>query len=92
MQIIYKTQLHPNAGVEHITIPKTAVFLCLKVQNNIPTLWYSIDLEDMEIISISIHKFHTGSKINNNLYELDYLDTCILDNGDYVLHVFKELN
>lgn len=90
MQIIYKTQLNPWEGIEHITIPKTAVFLCIKVQYNIPTLWYSLDVEDTEFISIAIHKFHTGSKINNNLYELDYLDTCILDNGDYVLHVFKE--
>lgn len=92
MQIIYKTQFYPNAGVQHITIPKTAVFLCLKVQNNIPTLWYSLDFDDKEFISIAIHIFLTGSKISSNLYELDYIDTCILDDGDYVIHVFKELN
>lgn len=89
MQIIYKTQLHPSAGTEHIMVPKTAVLLCLKVQNNTPTLWYSLEFEDTKLISIAIHKFHTGVEINTNLYDLDYIDTCILDDGDYVLHVFK---
>lgn len=91
MQIIYKTQLQPHAGIEHVMVPKTAILLCLKVQNNIPTLWYSLDIDDTKLISIAIHKFHTGSKISRNLYELDYIDTCILDDGDYVLHVFKEI-
>jgi hypothetical protein len=90
MQIIYKTQLYPSAGVQHIMVPKTAALLCLKVQNNVPTLWYSLDMADTELISIAIHKFPTGVKINTNLYELDYVDTCILDEGSYVLHVFKE--
>ena len=91
MQIIYKTQLSSCAGIEYIAVPKTAVLLCLKVQHNVPTLWYSLDTNDYEFISIVIHKFHTGSKVNTNLYELDYVDTCILDDGEYVLHVFKEI-
>jgi len=90
MQIIYKTQLTPLDGIEYISIPKTAVFLTLKVQYNTPTLWYILDVDNTEFISVTIHKFLTGRK-TNNLYELDYIDTCILDDGDYVLHVFKEI-
>lgn len=89
MITIHKTQLDPYSGIQYITIPKTAVFLCLKVQNNIPTIWYSFDIGNNEDISIAIHKFETGTKISTNLYELDYLDTCMLDDGRYVLHIFK---
>jgi hypothetical protein len=86
--IIHKELLPLTRRVE-LLLPRNAVVLCVQVQHNIPTIWYSFSEGDIDQeLEVVIFEIQTTGALF--FTTLEYLGTFQIDNGRFVGHVFYE--
>ena len=73
-----------------LTLPIGYKILTVKTQNNIPTLWAGLNSSSNEMVNVEIVTHTTGAVINAG-QGLEYIDTYMLDDGEFVGHVFVVL-
>lgn len=90
MYSVYKYTLNDLASTQELTLPKESKFLKASMQHNKITLWYLVDLQQVNKNSIkhTIHVKGTGSP-SSKISTMKYLDTVF--NGPYVWHLFQSL-
>lgn len=86
MKTIYK-YLIPHQGELTYTIPKTAQFLKIMVQNGKPRMWWLVDSES-ELTDVKFAVHGTGQDLGD-MAEYRYLDSFMLLGGDLVFHMFQ---
>ena len=90
MSRIWKYQLNKDINREDriniIEMPKGAEILCVKNQYNCPTLYAKVMPYYSEIELREFKMAHTGETI---LDEWKYIGTVLLDDGEYVLHIYE---
>jgi len=86
--VIYKYSIDPIGGEHSVLLPFGAKILSCGVQNDGISIWAMVNTDNTpEPIKLSV--FTTGSEINDT--HLDFIGTCIMFNGTYVLHIFKNI-
>ena len=84
-QIIYKYNLSIK---EERSIPKDSKILKVDLQHGNLCLWALTSTDTREQCKIEI--YYTGSTLKEGL-EHEHLGTFLLQNGDFVVHVFKTI-
>lgn len=90
MKLVYKYEVGSNVGSKTIVLPKGAKILCAKAQSNTPHIWALVDTDPSvpselrELLVVESGRMPVPP--GNN-----YLGTCLLDDGRYVVHVFEIL-
>lgn len=80
------------SAVVEIHMNREAVILSAQPQRNIPTIWATYDA-DKELSYRRFHLFTTGELIDNELLKkLKFIATIQQNDGDYVTHLFEEIN
>jgi hypothetical protein len=89
VKAIWKYQIALRVdGVFWLDMPKGARILKLALQNGAPTLWAMVDIHaDTETRKFALCL--TGSPIVD---EGEYLDTFLLENDSFVVHLFEITN
>lgn len=78
--------IRPAASIE---VPKKAKFLKAAKQRNDICLWYEVDT-DNELERKVFLVYMTGESLTGTLYcRGDYVDTILLDNDNFVVHIFE---
>lgn len=72
----FKLEAHPIRKILHVQVVRVLF----------PYFWAEVD-DEKEQISYDIHSFHTGEA---GVPWHEFIGTCVLDNGDYVLHYYLE--
>ena len=85
MQKIYKYPMQ-IAEVSTVMMPIDAKILCIQVQDNVPTIWAIVDIEN-PVEKRFFFMFGTGFQIKEEDY--DYVATIQLLNGKLVYHIFE---
>lgn len=85
MQVVYKYMI-PGAGAGPIQMPKGAMCLFAREQHNYVCIWALVDPE-AEKEPRSFVAVETGNTAVPDGSR--YLGSALLDNGNYVLHVFE---
>jgi hypothetical protein len=86
---IHKILLDRDERVQSFTLSKGALPLSIKVQYNIPVLYFLVDPDEKRKEGFSLRSVQTGSRIDDSdLLFLYYFDTAVLNNGTYVIHYF----
>ena len=88
MITIFKSGLNfTNTSLITIQLPEGSEIISLKNQDNTPTIWYMCDtdepLEDRHFLGLC-----TGQRVPQDL-EGDYIDTVVMYEGNFVLHIFE---
>ena len=89
MHKIYKYSI--RQGTSKILLPKNADILCVKIQNDRPTLWALVDVDTEEREERVIRVLATGFDSVENPGTLKFIDTVLLAGGQLVYHVFEQL-
>lgn len=89
MKTIYEYEIM-TYGIETITMPKDANIISVQAQNNQVRLWVETDTNCVESINVVFHMITTGSYIPDYV-ELEYLGTVVLDDGGFVVHIYKQI-
>jgi len=86
MKRIFKYPLSTD-GISSVGMPKDGVILRCKLQNGRPCIWVLTEnLEEM--VTRHFKAFMTGEHIPAGI-NMDYIETLILQNGMYVIHIFE---
>lgn len=88
MKRIYKYELKIQGGEQVIEMPAGARILTAKLQRGKPCIWAIVDDEAITE-EVFFNLFTTGSKQDFSKWE--YMTTFLLDDGDFVLHLFSQL-
>ena len=84
-QTIFKYPLIVD-GNQKVLMPKGAKIISLQTQNDVPCIWAIVDT-DSEIEERHFKTVATGGNIRNNFAQ--YIGTYLLNNGNFVGHVFE---
>lgn len=88
---VYKYTLS-NGGFSSFDLPKGAEFLSVKTQKETIVAYFLVDLPAVEDGELSVrHRFYvatTGLPIEMR-QGMEYIDTVLLYDDEFVLHVFK---
>lgn len=88
MVTIHKAVLDfSESAILSIQMPWGSDILKLGVQYNVPTIWYACDTGEV-LESRLFQLVCTGQKITNEI-DGDYLGTVLLDNDNFVGHIFE---
>ena len=89
MERIYKYVI-TRVGVNQLLVPKGAKLLSCKAQDEKICLWFLVDplasKRDVRLFTCIM----TGERIEI-LAKKEFIDTCLIDGGSFVLHVFEIL-
>lgn len=88
--IVYKYQIDLIGGIQEVNMPIGSRILKCKYLNNRISIWvlFSSSQEN----ELSIRRFivlGTGDKHDLSNGDLEYVDSLIVNNGNYVFHVFE---
>lgn len=90
MRTIHKHELSTYQGHQIVTLHEGYELMCATVQRGKPVL-YVLDDPDMPPIKTRILILQTGTHLNvDDLGMHQYIGTCVLMHGDYVLHYFED--
>lgn len=81
---IWKFSLKPDRE-QWIEMPEGARLLSAATQFNTPTIWAQVDTEAQKGQRRIVTCVTGGGLPNGNL---PFIGTCVMDGGDFVLHVF----
>ena len=87
MKTIYEYDLEVT-DTQEVVLPVGSKILTVQVQNGVPCLWATVDVEKPNTDKKVIRTFGTGQEINAN--NLKYINTYQLYGGEVVFHVFME--
>ncbi len=76
-----------------IEMPKESTVLKVGIQNGMPYLWALVNPEsENEKEFREFETFQTGQEIfTDATIQREYIDSLLLDKGNYVIHVFERL-
>ena len=86
MLTIYKYQL--PTGVNELALPQGAELLHVDLQHGSMNLWAKVDT-DRETETRTVHIIGTGHEVPQR--ELKFINTFLVNGGQYVFHAFEEL-
>lgn len=86
-KVVYKYPLHSH--VYNVALPSGAEVLCAKVQNGDICIWALVDPAIRDADARRFLVVGTGQELPEQ--ELKYIDTVLLEQGQWVFHVFEEL-
>jgi len=88
MKSIYKYQISVN-GISAIPLPINSTLLSCKVQRNEICIWFLVDVSLSEKYLRTFKCYCTGQTVDYEIDNQKFIDTCLLDNGEYIVHVFE---
>lgn len=87
MKVIFKYEL--NEYHTQVYLPRSATFLCVQPQRNVPQMWFKLDTKDQDdLVQRNFITRPTGERYHEAVNE-EYLGTIQIHNGSLVLHVFE---
>ena len=86
MKAVWKYPFPIIDNVE-ISLPKGSKILCVKTQKNDLFLWALVDPDENETESVKFRIAGTGHPIEEE--NLEYIDTVLMYEDNFVLHIFK---
>lgn len=86
MKVLKRVLLNPDSE-QTFRASWDAEILGVQVQNNVPVLYYSNDLNKDQEFPLEIATVMTGSEYNHVRFNR-YVGTAMLDDGTFVVHVF----
>lgn len=87
MTVVYKYEL--TEGIQKIKMPLNSKVLFAGGQNDKPVVWAEVAPAFNEIERVFM-VVQTGEKMyESDGYNRNYVGTCLLDKGKYVLHIYE---
>lgn len=86
MKKIFKYPLTPG-NISSIEMPKNGKILCCKLQHGRPCLWVVTDCP-AEMKTRHFTSFMTGEQLPDGI-DMEYVETILMNAGDYVIHIFE---
>ncbi len=86
MLTVHKLPLE-RTMTQQLRLPLNSTILSLKVQRNVPVVYYHCDDKEERFTDRFVCAAPTGAKAGT-LNSFDYLGTAMLDDGELVLHFF----
>lgn len=88
MTRIFKYTLAGNTGKQSMPVPLGATFLSVQLQQHRTVMWFAVDPADAAC-GRTFQLIQTGDEVPDGL---EYLGTLQYHEGQYVLHLFEDLN
>jgi hypothetical protein len=89
MKAIHKYVLKATPGVQQLQTRQHAKFLRAGTQGETISLWYEVDTHNSWVYSHFLEHL-TGQELDKELHKrAQYVDTLILENGAYVVHLYR---
>jgi hypothetical protein len=88
MKSVYKYLFHSLHGFVTIYVPYSAKLLRVDKQGDTLAAWFEVETESTEGSYYVFYVAMTGEDIPDNL---EYVNTVLFDDGNYVLHIYKEI-
>lgn len=85
MSVVYKWTL--DFGSTRVKLPESFKVLKLAEQRGQPTLWCEVDTGVFNI-EIDVKMFATGESIDITGHEWNYIDSLLIDEGNFVYHFY----
>lgn len=86
MKTIWKVDLNPT-GKQFLRLPVGSLFLKADMQYGLLKGWFLVD-PDEPIKNVTVEAVMTGGQVPPHA---SWLDTVLLQNGSYVIHLFEVL-
>lgn len=90
MKIIWKYPIEVT-DTQVVMLPKGSQILSVQVQRNVPTIWVVVN-PDLSVprFARTLRMFGTGHEISE-IFEIRYIGTFQLRDGELVFHLFEDL-